>query len=268
MDRVFKYIKDTPWRDNIPDETVLEKAREAFREMTSEADYTKQRICYRLAGQSGTGKTTQLLPTVLESEKRRGNKPVVVAVRKFAKYHPNSEQLAGDKDFREKTNGFALKCLAATLKLLIENGYMILFDMTILHPDFEAFVVSHLHKHNYTTQYHIMAVNPQISNGLINKRANAGGGAEAGRIVRKESADYFNEVLQKGLEYLSVADKKGTCFVWTVFDKSPLYHGNLMNVVKPFEKGRAMIKAFLFPEDELREAKLEIVLGYLPPLAD
>lgn len=257
------YIKQTPWLDKVSDAVVLEKALKAFLEITAEDTYTKKRVCYRIAGQSGTGKTTQLLPTVLECEKRLGNNPVVVAVRRFAAYHPNHSLLKDDKNWREKTNGFALKCLTAVLKLLVEDGYMIVFDMTLLHPDYEDYIFSLLQKNGYTTNYQIMAVNPLISGKLIQKRAFESG-AEGGRIVKKETADYFNEILPLGLAYLCDADKRGVCFVWTAFDKDPLYIGTLEYALEPFEKGRAIIKELAIHEDELRQAKLEKLLDCFP----
>ena len=262
MNRVSEYVKQTPWVDGTPEAVLRDKAQQAFCDIVGEKSCTKKPKIYRLAGQSGTGKTTQLLPTVLEYERLRGNSPVVVAVRMFAKYHPDFEQISKHDDWREKTNGFSLKCLTATLELLIESGYMIVLDMTILHPDFERFVFDLLQEHDYITQYHIMAVNPRISDGLIKKRANAIGGAEGGRVVQKESADYFCEILPVGLEYLSNADKIAKCFVWTVFDKNPIYFGELAGVMEPFEKGCEMTGEFVFLEDELRRAKIEYLSSF------
>ena len=272
LQQVFEYIERTsPWTDDTKHEIVLQQANIAISDMLSSPDLceghagkgfdyiTHARELYRLAGQSGSGKTTQLLPAILRYEKMRGRKPITIAVRNFPKYHPEFEQITKElssSQVRERTNGFSLKCVCVALKLMLESGYLVILDVTVLDPVFEEFLYHQIRKHNYQTHYHILAVNKQQSNEFIRKRFQSTTGEEAGRAVATQTSDYFYQILSKGLDYLSRVDKSGKATVWTAYDKSPIYTGNMQGVPKALSKGRSLQKPLVFTEHELREAKL------------
>ena len=133
FNRIIDYIDNSPWVDKTNVNTIIEKANLIYEEITK--NKTKEKILYRLCGQTGSGKTTQLLPMITTYTQQKKKNPVILGVRTCSKYHPSYSYLLsslGDENIREATNGFALKCMSYVLKLLIENGYMIILDMTFL----------------------------------------------------------------------------------------------------------------------------------------
>ena len=277
IQKVFDYVnKVSPWRDDTPDGEIFECAKRAVADILSGAEvpYTKKDdanwvqgspLLYRLAGQSGSGKTTQLLPTILEYEKRRGNNPVIVAVRSFYKYHPKFAELERTLpvgNLRERTNGFALKTLAAAIALVMERGYLITFDITILDPIFEEHINNLIKSHGYTAEYHILAVPKQQSDFFIEKRKELAQSNyvhsenESGKVVNTETKDYFFDILPRGLAHLASVDTTSTATIWTAYDCAPIYVGKLDGALVALEQGRAEVKELKHSEDELRKAKL------------
>ena len=259
--KVFNYVKVSCWEDDTQDEVVVAQAQKAFKDLTAQAEFTKFKLLYRLAGQSGSGKTTQLLPAVSECEKIKGRNPIIIGVRTFVQYHPQYSELLNTvpkSEMRERTNGFALKCLCVTLKLLIESGYFIVLDITILDPVFEEFVLENLNANGYKVQYHILAVSKTQSDAFICKRAGDVTNAESGRKVNKASMDYFYNILPVGLKYLAKTDRKNSCYIWSAYDRDPIYMGKLLTSVEAVIKGRETVGA-LQSEDELRAAKIKFI---------
>ena len=257
--KLIDYVKTTCWFDDTDTSVIIEQAHKVFNEMIK--DKTKLKVLYRLCGQTGSGKTTQLLASVEKVIDETGLKPVVLGVRSCAEAHPKYEEFKKNfpaGELREKTNGFALKCMSYVLKLLIENGYMILFDITLLDPVFEEYVLDLLKENNYDVKYHILAVNKSISNNFIQKRFN-----QSGRVIYKASADYFYEILPVGLKYICENDKINNCFIWNAFDLEPVYFGKIQDCFEKFSKAQNETKDFLYNEDELRNSKYKIIKEHL-----
>jgi len=252
---IINYVKQTCWIDDTDEAIIISQAQKVFEELIP--GKTKSKLLYRICGQSGSGKTTQLLASLEKITFEEKLNPVVLGVRSCAKAHPLYNKFQENfpaGELREKTNGFALKCMSYVLKLLIENGYMILLDITLLDPIFEEFVLSLLKKHNYKIQYHILAVNKYISSNFINKRLK-----ESGRIIYQSSADYFYEILPVGLNYICKNDNENQSFVWNAFDLEPVYHGKVANCFRVFKKAQNEIKRFKYSEKELLNSKCKII---------
>ena len=218
-------------------------------------------MLYRLCGQTGSGKTTQLLTSVEKFIDEQKLNPVVLGVRSCAEYHPNYEYFKQNfpaGELREKTNGFALKCMSYVLKLLIENGYMILFDITLLDPIFEQYVLNLLKQNGYDVEYHILAVNREISDSFIVKRFNS-----SGRVIYKSSAEYFYKILPIGLKYICENDKENTCYVWSAFDLEPVYYGKIKGCYDKFIQAQREIRDLVYSEDDLRNSKYETLKKHL-----
>lgn len=251
FNQVIEYVKTTCWQDDTETSTVIKQAHEVYNKISS--GKTKAKILYRLCGQTGSGKTSQLLSTFEKINAEKNINPVVLGVRSCADVHPRYEEFKENfpaGELREKTNGFALKCMSYVLKLLIENGFMIILDMTLLDPNYEEFVLNLARNNDYKINYQILAVNDQISSLFIEKRLKA-----TGRIIYKSSADYFNKILLDGLKYICETDKTNSCFVWNAFDKEPVYIGLVSSCFDTFIRAKNEIKEFVFSEDELRNAK-------------
>lgn len=251
FDKIIDYVKSTCWIDDTETDVIIEKAKEVFNNMIQ--GKTKKKLLYRLCGQTGSGKTTQLLSSVERIVADQNLNPVVLGVRSCAEAHPKYENFKKDfpsGELREKTNGFALKCMSYVLKLLIENGYMILLDITLLDPVFEGFVLSLLKENNYKIEYHILAVNKTISDNFIVKRLK-----ESGRVIYKASSDYFYKILPIGLKYISKNDKINECCIWNAFDLEPVYSGKISLCYDKFISSQNEIKEFKHSEEELRNSK-------------
>ena len=204
----------------------MERAQIALCDLLNGGNFTKFRKLYRLAGQSGSGKTTRLLPGMLRN---CNGTPVIISVGFFAQYHPTLPATE-----RERTNGFALKCLYVALKSVIEHGYMIVVDKTLLAPELESHVWNWLQSNDYQVEYHIKAVSKQQSDEFIKTREQ-----QTGRKVSEESSEYFYEILPIALEFLATKDYDSTATVWTAFGEEPIHVGDLTGAVDALHVGRA-----------------------------
>jgi len=214
---IIDYVNNSPWLDNTDPKIIIEKAYQVYNEIIK--NKTKNKILYRLCGQTGSGKTTQLLKMMQEYCSKKNLNPVIVGVRVCSEAHPHYNTLikkVGKENIREATNGFALKCMTYVLKLLIENGYMILLDITLLDPIYEKYILDLLNKNNYIIKYHIMSVSNKVSSLFLKKRE-----IETGRKVSIASSEYFNYILDKGYDYLVNHDNTNYAYIWNAFDLEP-----------------------------------------------
>ena len=254
---IIDYVNNSPWLDTSDEKIIIEKAYEVYKKIT--INKTKEKILYRLCGQTGSGKTTQLLKMMEEYCKNKNLNPVILGVRVCSEYHPLYNSLlneVGKDNIREATNGFALKCMTYVLKLLIENGYLILLDITLLDPIYEKYLLDLLNKNSYKIKYHIMSVSNKISTQFLKKRE-----LETGRKVSNSSSEYFNYILDKGYEYLVNNDTTNYAYIWNAFDLEPKYVGLISNSNDVFIYNRVLEKEFKHNEKELVNAKILYLLN-------
>ncbi len=247
---LLAHLKTMPWHSDVEDETIYKIAVENFHSISKNA--TKNRNFIRLIGQSGSGKTTQLLPASEQLFKVNNLSPIVFSVRKFASWHPNYNNLVqkyGQNRIREITNGFALRCLLFCAIFSMENGYDAIFEVTILSKQFEAFIAKYLNIYNYNVLYLCLAINKKTSTYFINKRKISACSQESGRIVNSSSSNFFYKTLLPTLKYLSKITPNERIIIFNAFDPQPKYDGQLKNCIKPYVKER---KNYLNPfNDEL-----------------
>ncbi len=182
------------------------------------SDIGRRGFMLRLAGQSGSGKSSQLLPAAKSIFAGRGSKSVIISVRNFAKYHPFYKEIEakyGLRLIREKTNGFALYLLFLKLERLISDRYDIIFEVTLLDRDFERYISALLRDNGYIVDYHIMAVSKEQSDIWIKDRARNDSSMEQGREVSTYSSDYFYKALPLGIAAIGDEDKRSRCFLWS-----------------------------------------------------
>ena len=181
---------------------------------------TSSPFCIRLVGQSGSGKTSQLLPAIKYA--LEGQSYISLAVRFFAKYHPYLEkirELYGEKQIREKTNAFALILLTLVLQRCLENKLSVLLEMTLLTADYERFVYKLLRDNGYFCDYHCLAVSKAISDAWIQQRCK-----ETQREVSEKSSRFFFETLQSAFEMLQKETNKipNRVFIWNHTQELPI----------------------------------------------
>ena len=181
----------------------------------------------RVAGQSGSGKSSQLVPAleyVLSSEAY-----IKINVGTFAPFHPQYKTLANmNPDLvREKTNGFALRALILFYRYCVEHKVNILFDMTLLEPEIEHYLMAIAKMHGYQIQLHVLCVPKKVSDYFIRQRY-----LKTGRYVSDYSANYFFNALAKGLKSLigrSFFDKSDFVCLWSHYHARPLKKTTFFN---------------------------------------
>ena len=177
------------------------------------------KFCIRLVGQSGSGKTSQLLPAVKAALEAQLQKYVSLAVRDFVPYHPNLSAIREHYDeglVREKTNAFALTLLTLVLARCIRAHLPILFEVTLLSPEYERFVHRCLSEEGYSCDYHCLAIDKAMSDAWIEARCR-----ETRRVVSKRSSDFFFQTLQPAFEALQLLRIPNRVFVWDAYHTEP-----------------------------------------------
>lgn len=261
------------WKNDFSDD-LFNIGNPAFEKIAAKAfydlvcNYKKQSnkpFLIKLGGQSGSGKTTQLLPAIEESLKYNNINYIHIAVRSFAKYHPYFDDLLkefGKENIREKTNGFALSLLFRVTEKLIENNYNILYEVTLLDPLYEEYLLRLAKQNNFKIFYHLLSIPLEISINWIQKRR-LSSQTEGNRIVLSSSIDYFYKILPLAIEKIincsNYFDNNDYLVIWNAYDINPLlFTTNFDNqVLNIFNKNREIIKQSDITEEKLLNSKKE-----------
>jgi predicted kinase len=216
-----------------------------YQKMIKDVFSVKNPYLLRIAGQSGSGKTTQLLPSI---ESILDKNFIKIAVRNFALYYPDYNNFSKDI-VREKTNGFALLLLFRVIELLIKDKYNILFEVTILDPNFEQYLNELAKQNHYTLHFHVLSIPLKKSTEWIEKRQK-----ETGRIVLKSSANYFYDILPISLSKILNYDfltKEDKFYLWNAFERAPV-----------FQDKKGFMEKFLYYRNYInfKEKKVECLL--------
>ena len=259
---IFKHINKLCWENNCDDEATFNIALNHF--INNKHFYSKNKNIIRLIGQSGSGKTTQLLPTAEFLMQKNNCVSFNACVRDYAQLHPQYKSLLlkyGKSEIREKTNCFALKCML--VNLAIENNYDIIFEVTILTKKFEKFVTSFLLKNNYNIISFCVAVNKKTSNMLINKRKNNQNSNENNRVVYTSSSNFFYKNLNKTIKFYIKKLSNKRVIVWNINNYFPFYDGNFKNCLKTFKNNQKVIPTKFNDEHIMLERKKQYVLKHI-----
>lgn len=236
-------------------------ANRVFIDMIRNVKSSVNPFMFRIAGQSGSGKTTQLLPSI---QKITDKNFVNISVRIFAKYHPRYNELLlnyGESMIREKTNGFALLMLFRIMELLIKNRYNIIFETTLLDNTFEEYLFKLSKKNNYTIHIHTLSISQKISNLWIEYRKN-NSLTEKNRVVLKSSSDFFFNILPitiKNIIEYNFWNKTDKIILWNGFSNNPIYIGKIKNnkdVFNIFQEYREIDNFKIQDKQKLLNAKI------------
>lgn len=245
-------------------------AKNIFQNITKDKKQSRHPFIFRVGGQSGSGKTTQLMPSIKNVIDTNKCDFICIAVRTFSRFHPYYEKLLhefGDGMIREKTNGFALMMLFRVVEELIKNKYNILLEITILDYYFEKYLSELAKRNRYNIHFHILSVPKEKSDYWIEKRKKLSK-TEGNRIVLKSSSDYFYDVLPITLRKLinfTFWNKNDKIFLWNAFDLEPVFFSkiyNAKNFIKLFDKYRNIANFNEINEEELLNAKIKWFSGY------
>lgn len=199
-------------------QTLAEKA--FFKKINKLNSLVPLKSCIRLVGQSGAGKTTQLLPAIKCALQANKKTFVSLAVRDFVEFHPQLNEIKvqfGESLLREKTNAFALTLLTLVFQRCVEAHLPILIEMTLLSPLYEKFVHQVLAKEGYGCDYQCLAVSKAISDEWIHERFVA-----TKRIVSKASSDFFFNTLRPAMELIRTFSLKNRAFIWGRSSQEPI----------------------------------------------
>lgn len=263
FEKVLDHLKTFSWDCDVQDDVIFEIAKNNFASLTN--DNTKNKKMIRLVGQSGSGKTTQLMPSAVAYFRSKNMRPIRFAVRDFAGLHPKYNDLIkkfGKEQIREKTNGFALRCLLISVIFAIEDGYDILFEVTLLSQEFEDFIFNFLSKNGYQNLFLVLAVNKKISDYFIEKRGSSVGN-ESKRVVYKASSDYFENAVNEDIGYFAKNYGKEHVIIWSAFEKEPVFDGYFKDAEKIFFETKKIASNDFQDEKTLRDAKILYLMNNL-----
>jgi hypothetical protein len=243
------------WRE-IDYKAVLKRVVADFTEGAS----TGRRFV-RIAGQSGSGKTSQILPAVEEYFKLREASPVLVAARRFVPYHPFYKEILaeyGEENIRENTNDFSVILMFLTLRELISRGYDLILDVTLLDPMFEGALMNMLTAEGYENLMMMSAVSKEISDGFISQRE-----VSSRRVVAKHTSEEFWRATKEALKFYEQFYGDLRVVLWSAFDLQPVYDGEISGASAVLGKywGVREMPEGAPSEEELRRAKVEWVRG-------
>lgn len=221
------------------------------------SDFTKEKTKHknliRIAGLSGSGKTSQILPAVEKYCEISKLNPVLVAARRFVDYHPfkkEIEQEYGEQNLRKKTDEFSTIMMFLALNALTKAGYDIILDVTLLAPEIESILLDMLKTNDYKSMLLMIATSPTVTEHFL-----------SGRSWRhsKETEEEFIRATYAALDFYAKSYSDLHLILWSVYDLDPIYSGPIKDGLKIFKEYSE--KTSLPPKNdkERREAKIQFL---------
>ena len=226
-------------------------AKKAIEELTFGA--SKNGIIIRLAGQSGSGKTTQLLPAAEIFFEKQKMHPVLVAARVFAKYHPHYEEIleqVGVAEIRKRTDDFATIMMYLVVKELTKLKYDLIIDLSFASTKVEAMFVAMTRKYKYKMIL-MMAVASNVAKKMLEKR-------EWRHFAELEKE--FSDSTEKALNFYGVAWAKERLIMWGFDTLEPVYDGEMSEGVSVWRKEISRKKYSVKNIEDLIESKKRHIL--------
>ena len=213
-------------------------------------DKTKTHRFVRIAGLSGSGKTTQILPAVEAYSDKNGINPILIAARRFVEYHPHYQEIKdfyGEENLRKNTDEFSTIMMFMVLTALVKQGYDIILDVTLLDPSMEAILIKMLQKENYDALLLMIAVSPTVTEHFLEGRA---------WRHTKATEQEFIRATTKALDFYAKNHGDMRTILWSVYDKPPIYDGPVKNSLRIFADYSSR-EALPAPDDDARrDAKI------------
>ena len=128
---------------------------------------------------------------------------------------------------RENTNGFSLRALVLFYKYCMQNHINVIFDMTLLEPEIDLFLMQLAKENAYKIQMHVSCVPKKVSDHFIRARQ-----IQTGRFVRPSSSLYFFKALApclKVLTHCGIFNQTDTLILWSQFITHPICKTHLNN---------------------------------------
>lgn len=253
LEKVVNYMK-SHWPSKVKDEWQVDLAEypaiaeKVFQDFT--AGKTRKKHFVRIAGLSGSGKTTQLLPATEAYFEVRELKPVLVAARRFVEYHPHYQEILdfyGEENVRKLTDEFSTIMMFMILGLTIRAGYDIILDVTLLDPSMERILADLLTGAKYQTLLLMIAASPEVTEKHL--------GGRSWRHTRETELEFIRAT-RLALDFYAREMGEMRVVLWNVYDSAPIYDGAAKNAVPEFTKYSEISEIPEHDEDVLREAKV------------
>ena len=252
--KVVEYMK-AHWPSEVKPEwqVKLEEYPAIVRKVIQDFAENKTKNCQliRIAGLSGSGKTTQILPAVEAYCEKNNLKPILIAARRFVEYHPHYQAIKdfyGEANLRKKTDEFSTIMLFLVLSELVKNHYDIILDVTLLDPKIEAILLKMLEASNYNMLLLMIAVSPAITANFLKNRA---------WRHTKATEEEFIRATSHALDFYANQAPDSRIILWSVYDKPPIYDGPIKNCVQIFTDYSSREELPSKDDDARREAKIE-----------
>lgn len=214
------------------------------------ADKTTNHTLIRIAGLSGSGKTTQLLPAVEAYVKKQNIKPILVAARRFAPYHPHYAVIAdfyGEANVRKLTDEFSTIMMFLTLSKLIKDGFDIILDVTFLDPTIEKILIDFLNHSNYKHFIVMIAASPEVTEKHL--------GSRSWRHSRETELEFIRAT-SLALDFYATNASSTRIILWNTYEENPVYDGPVKNSLAIFAKYSTVTDIPTHDENTLRQAKI------------
>lgn len=260
LEQIIKYMKahwpsqvKPEWRVSIKEYPAI--LARVLKDFTDSA--TKHHRLIRIAGLSGSGKTTQILPAVESYCTEKNYRPILVAARRFVEYHPHYQAIKehyGEASLRKMTDEFATILMFLTLSSLIRSGYDIILDVTLLDPEIEAILLRLTTEEHYEMTILMIAVSPTVTEHFL-----------SGRAWRhsKETETEFARATTKAIAFYADQSPVTRIILWSVYDQDPIYDGPISGCLRIFEDYSARDALPKKDDDARRASKIEYISKHL-----
>lgn len=217
---------------------------------TGATETTRGRRFVRVAGQSGSGKTTQLVPAV---ETWFGeDRPILVAAKRIAEYHPYRDEILlkhGEEGLRRETDGFSAAMMFLLLKELLMGGYDIILDLALVEPKLEQILIRWLKEDEYDFWMTMMVVSPSLSRKWLDGRS-----WRHAEAVEKR----FLAATEGTLGLYAELCPEMRMVMWSAWGTNPIYDGAASGAPKIWRENIGKNEALEGPSvEELARAKKE-----------
>ena len=218
-------------------------------------DTTKHYNIFRIAGLSGSGKTTQILPAVEAYCQKHNLSPVLVAARRFVEYHPHYEKIKdyyGVENLRRMTDEFSTIMMFLTLNELTKQGYDIILDVTLLDPKIEQILLQMTR--DYQMLILMIATSPVVTEHFLKERA---------WRHSKNTEQEFIRATSHALKFYAEHAANTHIIIWSVYDQAPIYDGPIKNSLEIFTNYSKREELPRPDDDARREAKIKYLTADL-----
>lgn len=256
LEQVISYMQ-SHWPSDVKEEwqVKLEEypaiLNQIIKDFTPEK--TKKRNLIRIAGLSGSGKTSQILPAVEKYCENARLNPVLVAARRFVEYHPHKREIEaeyGEENLRKKTDEFSTIMMFLTINALTREGYDIILDVTLLAPEIENILLDMLKANSYKSMLLMIATSPEVTEHFL-----------GGRSWRhsKETEQEFIRATREAMEFYASNNGNLHVILWSVYDLDPIYNGPIKDALPIFNEYSQKTDLPPKNDDERREAKIQFL---------